>query len=92
METKFEKRPNSGSLFTTKVKTTAESPDYKGDILIDVKSLDVQKDGTALIKISGWKKVAKLTGQKYLSLSVDQWKPDQSRTFERKRIDDDLDF
>jgi hypothetical protein len=92
VESKYEKRPNTGSLFATKVKTTQESPDFKGDILIDVKSLDVQQNGTALIKLSGWKNVAKETGQKYVSLKVDQWKPDPTKTIQRKRIDDDLDF
>jgi hypothetical protein len=88
----FEKRPNTGSLFASKVKSTPESPDYKGDMLIDTRSIKTNPDGTALIKISGWKQTSNTTGQRYLSLKVDQWEGTKQRTIEKKVDEDDIDF
>jgi hypothetical protein len=87
----YEKRPNTGSLFATKVKTSQEAPDYKGDLLIDTRSIKTNPDGTALIKISGWKQVSKTTGQRYMSLKVDQWEGN-SRTIAKREQEDDIDF
>jgi len=87
----FEKRPNTGSLFASKVKSTPESPDYKGDMLIDTRSIKTNPDGTALIKISGWKQTSNTTGQRYLSLKVDQWEGN-SRTIAKREQEDDIDF
>ena len=72
---KFVPKPNTGSMFKVSVKTTEGSPDMRGDILIDTRSLDIGEDGMALVKISGWKSTSKTSGKSYLSLKVDQWKP-----------------
>ena len=85
----YEQRPNQGSLFPTKVKTNPKSPDYFGDILVDVSSLNVV-DGMAKIKLGGWKKKVEATGNTFLSLQVDTWKPDGSPQPEVQ--DDDIDF
>jgi hypothetical protein len=89
---KFVPRPNTGSMFKSTVKTTEGSPDMRGDLLIDTRTLEVGEDGLALVKISGWKSVSKTTGKSYLSLKVDQWKPKELAKPQPKEIDDDIDF
>jgi uncharacterized protein (DUF736 family) len=69
----YEPKPNTGSLFATKEKSKPTSPDYQGDILIDVSKLEVV-NGVAKVKIAGWKKTS-ASGLVYLSLSVDTFKP-----------------
>lgn len=73
----YTPRPNSGSLFANKVKTKPMSPDYNGDLLIDVNSLEVV-NGTAKVRLAGWKKTAP-SGMTYLSIAIDTWKPDPSK-------------
>jgi hypothetical protein len=89
---KFVPKPNTGSKFKATVKTTEGSPDMRGDLLIDTRTLEVGEDGLALVKISGWKSVSKTTGKSYLSLKVDQWKPKELAKPQPKEIDDDIDF
>ena len=89
---KFVPKPNTGSMFKATVKTTEGSPDMRGDLLIDTRTLEVGEDGLALVKISGWKSVSKTTGKSYLSLKVDQWKPKELAKPQPKEIDDDIDF
>jgi len=50
------------------------SPDYRGEILVNVADLEVV-NGVAKVKLSGWKKTA-ASGLVYLSLMVDTFKPD----------------
>ena len=69
----YEPKPNTGSLFANKEKTKPTSPDYRGDILVNVSDLEVV-NGVAKIKLSGWKKTS-ASGLVYLSLSVDTFKP-----------------
>jgi len=94
MEQKFVPRPNTGSMFKVNVKTSELSPDMKGDILIDTKSLTIDSDGIAVVKLSGWKSVSKTTGKPYLSLKVDQWVPTEVPKFKPKQEeqDDDIPF
>jgi len=74
----FEARPNTGVLFSVKAKTHPKSPDYTGNILVDVSTLKVN-NGLAEIRIAGWKKISK-TGSTFLSLSVDNYqKPGESK-------------
>jgi hypothetical protein len=89
---KFVPKPNTGSMFKATVKTTEGSPDMRGDLLIDTRTLEVGEDGLALVKISGWKSTSKTTGKSYLSLKVDQWKPKELAKPQPKEIDDDIDF
>jgi len=95
VEQKFVPRPNTGSLFKINVKTSEFSPDMKGDIIIDTKTLSVDSDGIAVVKLSGWKSVSKTTGISYLSLKVDQWVPPAVPKFQPKQEeqdDDDIPF
>jgi hypothetical protein len=89
---KFVPKPNTGSMFKATVKTTEGSPDMRGDLLIDTRTLEVGEDGLALVKISGWKSTSKTTGKSYLSLKVDQWKPKELAKPQPKELDDDIDF
>ena len=64
----FEAKPNSGSLFANKSKAKPNSPDYSGDILIDIRAFEVV-DNTIKVRLAGWKKVSK-TGKQFLSLAA----------------------
>jgi len=68
----MEKRINSGVLFAMGAKINPKSPDYQGDLYIDLNGMDV-KDGKVEIRIAGWKKQTK-TGSTMLSLAVDRYK------------------
>ena len=61
-----------------KAKKTPKSPDYWGTIAINLKDLTNVKteNGLTVVKLSGWKKVAK-NGKTYLSLAVDRYVPQQ---------------
>lgn len=54
MDKKFEK-PNNGALFAVKSKTNPMQPDYRGDIIIDLKTFEVVNN-TIKVSLSGWKK------------------------------------
>jgi hypothetical protein len=83
-------KPNNGSLFATKVKNTPKSPDYFGDIVIDLKTVKAV-DGLVTIKLSGWKKESS-TGNKYLSLSVNTFEKDGAKKAPAADDDEDLPF
>jgi hypothetical protein len=74
----YETKPDTGSLFATQSKKTPKSPDYWGTVAINLKDLTNVKteNGLTVVKLSGWKKVAK-NGKTYLSLAVDRWVPEQ---------------
>ena len=80
--------PNSGSLFSTKVKKTAKSPDYFGDLLLDLNTVTVRADNKVEIKLSGWKRESK-AGKTYLSIAVNTYKPEENRS---QDPDDDVPF
>jgi hypothetical protein len=92
----YEPKPNTGNLQQTKEKRMETSPDYFGDILIDVSKLELV-NGVGKIRLSGWKKKSERTGATYLSLSVTPFK---ERTTEQPRqpaasvqaMDDDIPF
>ena len=73
----YEVKPNTGSLRKTDVKKTQESPDYYGSFKLDLNSLEVV-NGMIEFKLSGWKSVDK-SGKSYLSLKLNNWKPDQEQ-------------
>lgn len=78
---KFENKPNFGSLFAAKTKTAVMSPDYHGEILVDLSTVEVN-DGKVLVKLSGWKKTGN-SGISWLSLSVNTFKPDPNYRSEK---------
>jgi hypothetical protein len=69
-----QNRPNSGILFSAKVKTNPKAPDYTGSFTVDLRSIDVE-DNMATFKLSGWKRVGK-SGSTFLSLALDTYRPD----------------
>ena len=94
MENKYVVQKNSGSLFKTKEKKHEKSPDFGGEILIDVENLKRNPDGSILVKISGWKLTSK-NGLSYISLKVDQWSPESSsysKPKPKQEEDDDIPF
>jgi hypothetical protein len=78
MSNEYQAKPDSGSLFATQSKKTPKSPDYFGTIHLNMKDMTNIKieDGITVVKISGWKKVAK-NGKTFLSLAVDRFVPQQ---------------
>ena len=78
MTTEYKPYPDSGSLRASSVKKGPKSPDYWGNIAINLKDLTNihTEDGLTIVKLSGWKKVDK-SGKTYLSISVDRFVPMQ---------------
>lgn len=87
----FEHRKDSGRLMASQSKRNEKSPDYWGEIAIDVKDMTkVQKteDGYYVFKINGWKRKTK-TGTTYLSIAVDRYIPKSEGQPSRKDEDDE---
>jgi len=40
-DTKYEMKPNNGSLFACKTKLSDKSPDYQGTVLIDLSEFEI---------------------------------------------------
>lgn len=74
--TKYEHKPNTGSLFRNEKKKDDKHPDYTGNIMI----------GNELKRISAWLREGKKG--KFLSLQISDPKPSN----ESKQGDDDLPF
>jgi hypothetical protein len=92
----YELKPNQGSLFATKVKKHPKAPDYFGELIIDMNSLEVE-NGVAKVKLGGWKIKSESSGNTFLSLKIDTWKPDgaqQPKTQSNNNgdMDDDIPF
>jgi uncharacterized protein (DUF736 family) len=64
---------DGGKLNASKSKKSDKSPDYWGDIAINLKDLNnVQVvDGLHVFKLSGWKKISK-SGNTFLSVAIDR--------------------
>jgi len=78
-DTPFEAKPDTGSLFATKIKKNEKSPDYFGEVkvnLSDLTNITKNADGTVTVKINGWKRLTK-GGSTYLSLAVNRFVPTQ---------------
>jgi hypothetical protein len=89
----YENKPNSGSLFSNKVKKHPKAPDYQGDILIDLNTLEV-KNNQVKVRLAGWKRTTD-KGLTFLSLSVDTYKPKEQATQQQPTEeiqDDDIPF
>ena len=74
----YKPYPDSGSLRSSTSKKGPKSPDYWGNIAINLKDMTNIKteDGLTIVKLSGWKKVGK-DGKTYLSIGVDRYVPEQ---------------
>ena len=74
----YKPYPDWGALRASGVKKGPKSPDYWGNIAINLKDLTNIKteDGLTIIKLSGWKRVDK-QGKTYLSITVDRFVPEQ---------------
>lgn len=89
----MEKRLNTGALFAAKAKTNPKAPDYSGDLIIDLSTMDV-KDGKVEVRIAGWRKQAK-DGSVFLSLAASKYekKVQQKTPMQQiQEIDDDVPF
>ena len=73
----FKPRPDSGTLNASASKRSDKSPDYFGEIAINIKDMTNVRieDGLHIVKLNGWKKVAK-SGKTYLSISVNRFVPE----------------
>jgi hypothetical protein len=70
----YEEKEGFGSMFENSYKEAGSNqPDLKGNIMIDGK----------IIKLSGWKKEYGTEGKTRISLSVDNFEPQQKDGFEK---------
>lgn len=90
----FEQRPDSGRLMSSQSKKNEKSPDYWGEIAINVK--DTQnvriEDGMYIFRLSGWKKKSR-NGSTYLSLAIDRREREatMSRPVAKRPVQDEQD-
>jgi hypothetical protein len=90
----FKPRPDSGSLNASSSKRSDKSPDYFGEITLNLKDMTNIRieDGLHIVKINGWKKVAK-SGKTYLSLAVNRYIPEGQAPEPQSQLpDDDIPF
>ena len=94
-DTPFQQKPDSGSLKATLSKAKDVSPDYWGDIHINMNDMTAVKveNGLTVFKLSGWKRIDR-NGKTYLSLSVNRWVPQEQQATpeEHDFPDEDLPF
>ena len=92
MTTEFKPRKDSGSLRATTSKRSEKSPDYWGDIAVDLRDQTNLKvvDGLTVIRVNGWKK-ADRSGKTFLSLAVDRFVPQNRSAPAPAPQNDDLD-
>lgn len=82
---------NSGSLFQNKVKKNPKSPDYQGDMTLDLSALGIGT-GKAKLRIAGWKKTSQ-KGTVFLSLQIQKFEEKQKATpQEAPQEDEDIPF
>jgi len=74
--TPYKPKADTGTLRAQGSKKTTNSPDYWGDIRVNLKDMTAVtiEDGCHVIKLSGWKKIDK-NGKVYLSLGVNRFVP-----------------
>jgi hypothetical protein len=75
-KTEYKPFPDSGSLRASTSKKGPKSPDYWGNIAINLKDMTNIKneDGLTVVKLSGWKKVTS-RARHICRLSVDRFVP-----------------
>lgn len=88
----FETKKDSGRLLATQSKMKEQSPDYWGEIAIDMKNMTNVRieNGLHIVKISGWKRKSKTTGTTYLSLAVNRFVAENAAP--KQENDDDIPF
>lgn len=86
----YELKPNQGTLFATKVKKHPKAPDYWGEMLVDISTLEVV-NGVAKVKLGGWKIKSEQSGNTFLSIKIDTWKPDNAQQPQNQSNNEDLD-
>lgn len=96
MSDDYKPYPDAGQLFATQSKKNPKSPDYFGEIAINLKDLTNVRDvdGLHVFKLSGWKKTAR-SGKTFLSISVSRMVPENKPAPQRaepKHDDDDSDI
>jgi len=74
----YKPKADSGNLHATISKKSDLSPDYFGEIALNLndKTNIVTKDGLTIIKLSGWKSKSKTSGKTYLSIKVNRFVPE----------------
>lgn len=77
---KFKFKPDTGKLNASETKKTPNSPDYWGDIAIDMNNMQNVRveDGLHIFRISGWKK-QDMNGRVFLSLSVNRMESQEAK-------------
>ena len=77
----FKQKADTGRLMASESKRTQLSPDYYGEVAINLKNMSNVEvvDGLHIFKLSGWKKQSK-AGKTYLSLSVKRKGADSAAT------------
>jgi uncharacterized protein (DUF736 family) len=83
----YEVAANTGSIRPSKTKSNPKSPDYFGSFKLNLRGLNIVDD-TVEFKLSGWKQVDK-SGNTYLSLKLNDYKPNNQVTNE-VRVKDDM--
>lgn len=88
MNNTFEQKPDSGRLMAAQSKKSEKSPDYWGEVAINLKDMSnvTVENGLHIFKLSGWKKKSK-AGATYLSLSVSRMSKDAAPA--KKQEDED---
>lgn len=83
---------NSGALFVNRVKKKEKSPDYSGELLLDLESFGAG-EGKVKVRLAGWKKVGK-SGTTFLSLSASAplENKEEPRQAQQQDFDDDIPF
>jgi uncharacterized protein (DUF736 family) len=83
----YEVPANSGSIRPSKTKINPKAPDYFGNFKLSLRGLNIVDD-VVEFKLSGWKQVDK-SGNTYLSLKLNDYKPTNQPTNE-VRVKDDM--
>jgi hypothetical protein len=88
----YKPYPDGGQLRASAIKKGDKSPDYWGDIAINLKDMTNihTEDGLTIVKLSGWKKTDK-NGKTYLSLSVKRY-VDEGKISPQRQDDSDIPF
>jgi hypothetical protein len=89
----YKPYPDGGQLRASSTKKNEKSPDYWGDIAINLKDMTNihVEDGLTIVKLSGWKKTDK-SGKTYLSLSVKRYVDEGKISPQRQDDDSDIPF
>ena len=80
---------NSGTLFANKVKKNPKSPDYNGDMTLDLSALGIGT-GKAKLRIAGWKKTSQ-KGTTFLSLNIQKFEEREGGGYPRAQAQEDPD-